>query len=132
MKWMESWLQTSGINTLKPIIEYNGSKYIINIKQEKAKTGDIEVLREQLIDVAVLNIKKIAGVTDDEWDSDGDLELKNKVEVENSIERVLINATDVTSNVMELDEKPWAILVNYNNLGYCRIRFDLQSQTNFI
>lgn len=129
---MESWLQTSGINTLKPIIEYNGSKYIINIKQEKAKTGDIEVLREQLIDVAVLNIKKIAGVTDDEWDSDGDLELKNKVEVENSIERVLINATDVTSNVMELDEKPWAILVNYNNLGYCRIRFDLQSQTNFI
>ena len=129
---MESWLQTSGINTLKPIVEYNGSKYIINIKQEKAKTGDIEVLREQLIDVAVLNIKKIAGVTDDEWDSDGDLELKNKVEVENSIERVLINATDVTSNVMELDEKPWAILVNYNNLGYCRIRFDLQSQTNFI
>ena len=129
---MESWLQTSGINTLKPIIEYNGSKYIINIKQEKAKTGDIEVLREQLIDVAVLNIKKIAGVTDDEWDSDGDLELKNKVEVENSIERVLINATDVTSNVMELDEKPWAILVNYNNLGYCSIRFGLQSQTNFI
>lgn len=124
---MESWLQTSGINTLKPIVEYNGSKYIINIKQEKAKTGDIEVLREQLIDVAVMNIKKVAGVTDDEWDSDGDLELKNKVEVENSIERVLINATDVTSNVMELDEKPWAILVNYNNLGYCRIRFDLQS-----
>lgn len=89
-------------------------------------------MREQLIDVAVFNIKKVAGVTDDEWDSDGDLELKNKVEVENSLERCLISASELTENVIEMDERPWAILVNYHNLGYCRIRFDLQSQTNFI
>ena len=32
MEWMKTWLQTSGINTLKPIIEQKENKWIINIK----------------------------------------------------------------------------------------------------
>ena len=81
--------------------------------------------REQLVDIAVFKIKNFAGVTEDEWDSDGDLELKSKIETETTLERCLISASELTENVMELDEKPWAVLVNHNNLGYCRVRFDL-------
>ena len=85
-----------------------------------------------MIDIAVFKINNYAGVTEDEWDSDGDLELKCKIEMDTSLERCLVNASEMTENVMELDDKPWAVLVNYNNLGYCRVRFDLQSQTNLI
>ena len=46
MEWMKTWLQTIGINTLKPIIEQKDGKWKISIKQEKAKTGDLDVLRE--------------------------------------------------------------------------------------
>lgn len=34
-----------------------------------------------MVDVAVFKIKKVAGVSSDEWDEDGDLELSHKVDV---------------------------------------------------
>ena len=73
---------TSGINTLSPVVQKTeNGKYSISIKQDKALTGDVEVLREQMIDVAVFKKTKVAGVTEDDWDEDGDLELSHKVDV---------------------------------------------------
>jgi len=64
MSWMQSWLMTSGINTLTPVVQKTeNGKYSISIKQDKAKTGDVEVLREQMIDVAVFKKTKVAGVS---------------------------------------------------------------------
>jgi aminopeptidase N len=122
--WMESWLQTSGINTLEPVVEGNS----LSIKQSQSKVGDVNVLREQMIDVAVLKLTKVAGVTEDQWDEEGDMELSHKMEVEHKWERILVKAQEVTPNVLELASEPAAILVNYRNYGYCRMRFDAKSR----
>ena len=34
-----------------------------------------------MVDMAILKIKKIAGVSSDDWDEDGDLELSHKVDI---------------------------------------------------
>lgn len=85
-----------------------------------------------MIDVAVLKIEKVAGVTADEIDEDGDIELKNKVVVSETLENCLIDNTEQRSDVMTVDEEPWAVLVNYRNKGYARIRFDAASQENLV
>jgi aminopeptidase N len=37
MSWMQSWLMTSGINTLTPVVQKTeNGKYSISIKQDKA------------------------------------------------------------------------------------------------
>ena len=69
-EWMQSWLQTSGINTLKPKVTYIDGKYKIDVIQEKSKVGDVDVLRQQVIDIAIFKIDKIAGVTNDDIDED--------------------------------------------------------------
>ena len=128
MKWMETWLQTSGINVLQPVI--NGNK--VSIKQGKAQQGDVDVLREQLVDVAVFKLTKVAGVTEDQWDEDGDMELSHKLEVDYIKERVLVKPQEITEDVLELTTDPAAILVNYRNIGYCRMRFDESTRKSLI
>ena len=85
-----------------------------------------------MVDVAVLKLSKVAGVTSDEWDSDGELELCKKFEVQRVLKRVLIKAAPLTEDVLELDSKPDAVLVNYKNYGYCRMRFDEDSRKQLI
>jgi len=85
-----------------------------------------------MIDVAVLKIEKIAGVTADEIDEDGDIELKNKVLVGQTLENCLIDDSGKKTDAMTCDEEPWAVLVNYRNKGYARIRFDSKSQENLV
>jgi hypothetical protein len=52
------------------------------------------------------------------------MELSHKLEVDYVKERVLIEAKEITENVLDLTSEPAAILVNYRNNGYCRMRFD--------
>jgi len=52
---------------------------VISVKQGKAPHGDVDLLREQLVDIAVFKKQKIAGVTADEFDEDGELELMHKL-----------------------------------------------------
>ena len=80
--WIHTWLRQSGINTLTPIIKKQDTgKFKISIQQDKSKYGDVDVLRQQMVDVAVLKLSKVPGVSSDEWDSDGELELCKKFEV---------------------------------------------------
>ena len=127
-KWMDTWLQTSGINVIEPVID--GKK--VSIKQSQAKQGDKEVLREQLVDVAVFKLTKVAGVTEDQWDEEGDMELTHKMEVDYVKERVLIKSQEMTEDVIELTSDPAAIIVNYRNNGYCRMRFDDATKKSLI
>ena len=85
-----------------------------------------------MIDIATYKLTKIAGVTDDAFDEDGDLELKYKLEPSESIQRCLIKASDVTEDCLTVSEKPDAVLVNYNNMGYARLRFDDASKECWI
>jgi hypothetical protein len=85
-----------------------------------------------MIDVAILKIEKVAGVSADEIDEDGDIELKNKVVVSETLENCLMDSTEERSDVMTVDDEPWAVLVNYRNKGYARIRFDSKSQENLV
>lgn len=71
-----------------------------------------------MIEIAVLKLKPVAGVKNDEWDEDGELELSNKFEIVQTFKRVLIHSESITKNVAVLNQKPDAILINYNNLGY--------------
>jgi hypothetical protein len=61
--------------------EREGGKYAISIKQGLPENGDKELYREQMVDIGVFKIKKVAGASVDEWDEDGDLELCKKVEI---------------------------------------------------
>lgn len=71
-----------------------------------------------MIEIAVLKLKPVAGVKNDEWDEDGELELSKKLEVVETFKRVLVNPESITKNVAVLNQKPDAILINFNNLGY--------------
>lgn len=68
------------------------------------------------------------GVTEDAFDEDGELELKFKVEPDQTIERCLITDKPVTEDCLTVDHKPEAILVNYNFWGFARVRFDGDSE----
>lgn len=85
-----------------------------------------------MVDVAVFKLKKVPGVSTDEWDEDGDLELSHKVEVQEVKQKVLIQASEITPDVLLLDSEPFAIIPNYKNQGYCRIRFDEATKKNLI
>ena len=128
LKWMDTWLLTSGINVLEPVIE--GKK--VSIKQSQAKQGDLDVLREQLVDVAVFKLTNVAGVNTDQWDEDGDMELSKKLEVDYTKERVLVKPQQITEDVIQLTSEPAAIIVNYRNIGYCRMRFDDSTKKSLI
>jgi len=38
----------------------------------------------------------------------------------------------MTDNVLEVDDKPDAVIINYNNYGYCKMRFDEDSKNILI
>jgi len=74
----------------------------------------------------------VPGALVDEWDEDGDLELTKKLEVYKSHNNVLVKAQEITESVWEIDFKPQIVMVNYNNMGYCRMRFDEYSLNELI
>lgn len=85
-----------------------------------------------MVDVAVLKLSKVPGVSTDEWDEDGELELSKKFEIHHVKERVLIKSAPQTDAVLELDYKPEVVIVNLKNIGYCRMRFDEDSKKELI
>lgn len=43
-----------------------------------------------MIDIAFFKISDVAGVKNDEWDEDGELELSKKLEISKKFERIII------------------------------------------
>jgi hypothetical protein len=60
------------------------------------------------------------------------MELSHKLEVDYIKERVLVKSQEITEDVIELTSEPAAIIVNYRNIGYCRMRFDESTKRSLI
>ena len=104
---MDSWLTTKGINNLEPIIVYNPDKSIRSfmIKQSNEKTTNNR-LRKQIIDIAVYD------------------QNYNKFIIGN----VVINDNNTLSKVNHNFTFPVkAILINDNDYGYAKIRYDIST-----
>ena len=108
--WVETWLQTAGVNTLRPVLKLNGENYeLVSIKQESPNipAGSKE-LRPHRMAVGL-------------YDLSGDrLKLRKSVELDVSGE---------LTNVAELSGEKVAdlLLINDRDLSYGKIRFDEKS-----
>ena len=108
--WVSTWLQTAGVNTLRPEIKAENGKYVeVAIKQEapKVPNGSKE-LRPHRLAVGL-------------YDLDGSvLKLRKSVELDVQGERTAINefAGESTADLM---------LINDRDLSYAKIRFDERS-----
>ncbi|NDA36640.1 MAG: hypothetical protein EBX82_04640 [Actinobacteria bacterium] len=108
--WVSTWLQTSGVNTLRPVIESDSESYkSIAIKQEAPKipAGSTE-LRPHRAAVGLYDLK------------DGQLLRRKSVE---------LDITGDLTQVKELSGEKLAdlILINDHDLTYAKIRFDDRS-----
>lgn len=112
--WCSTWLKSSGINILEPIVELNedGSLKSLKIKQSLGLRGQNR-LRKQKLNVALYK-KSFAK---------GDSPLV--------IENVVISETEELTNI-NISELPpdfviGAINVNHDEHAYCKVRFDKNS-----
>jgi aminopeptidase N len=108
--WVSTWLQTAGVNTLRPVIEVSGANYAkVFIKQESPTipSGSTE-LRPHRLAVGL-------------YDLNGDsLSLRKSIELDVSGESTLV-AELTGEKVADL------LLINDRDLSYAKIRFDDKS-----
>ncbi len=108
--WVSTWLQTAGVNTLRPELEINGDAYSsIKINQEPPMIpkGSTE-LRPHRLAVVLYELK-------------GDeLSLRNSVEID-----VAGESTDVKE--LRGEKVADLLLINDRDLSYAKIRFDDRS-----
>lgn len=108
--WVATWLQTSGVNTLRPIIKIMGNKYeSVSIKQEPPKipVGSSD-LRPHRMAVALYDL------------NDSQFKLRKSIEL------------DVSGDLTEIPAfagEPIAdlLLINDRDLTFAKIRFDEKS-----
>jgi hypothetical protein len=111
-EWSDTWLTTSGVNILEPIVSYreDGSIQSLQIKQSCDLRGK-NILRMQKIDV---------GLFDEHY---------NPI----IIKDVIINNKDPLNDVkFEYNGPVRAIVINENDHGYCKVRYDTQTLVNFV
>ncbi|MFD5322977.1 aminopeptidase N [Streptomyces sp. NPDC127092] len=99
--WAKSWLQTSGVNSLTPVVTYDAEGRIT----ELAVLQDGDELRPHRAAVGLYRL------------TDGELVRYARVEAD---------ITGASTVVAELAgaEKPDLVLVNDDDLTYCKVRFD--------
>ena len=103
-EWCDSWLATSGINILEPVVEYNADKSIksLQIKQTCDVRGKNK-LRKQRLNVALY-----------------DSEMKPQV-VENII---LSDKSEINSVTVDFKGPVKAVVINHGDHAYAKVRFD--------
>jgi aminopeptidase N len=111
-EWADSWLKTQGVNIIEPKLTYNSHSNTIEkfeIIQSFDKNCD-EVYRAQKIDIAFYT--------------------ENDEEI--IYPEIIVEPNEVT-RVKGLEGKPipQAVLLNANNFGYCKVRFNQKSLNYF-
>ena len=108
--WVNTWLQTAGVNTLRPSLEIDGDHYTsITIKQEAPLIPtDSKELRPHRLAVGLYDI------------SAGSLKLRKTVELD-----VIGESTVVTDLAGE--KVADLLLINDRDLSYAKLRFDDRS-----
>ena len=108
--WVNTWLQTAGVNTLRPALEIEGDVYkSITIKQETPLVpADSKELRPHRLAVGLYDIK-------------GDsLQLRKSVELD------VAGATTVVADLAG-EKVADLLLINDRDLSYAKLRFDDRS-----
>lgn len=108
--WVSTWLQTAGVNTLRPVLEIDGDTYkSITISQETPLVpADSKELRPHRLAVGL-------------YDISGDA-LKLRKSVELDVEGASTVVTDLSGEkVADL------LLINDRDLSYAKLRFDERS-----
>ncbi|MFD3664540.1 aminopeptidase N [Streptomyces sp. NPDC058659] len=100
--WAKSWLQTSGVNTLTPVVTYDAAGRITELAVVQ-ESGELRPHR------AAVGLYRLS--------AEGDLVRFARAETD---------ITGARTVVAELagEEKPDLVLVNDDDLTYCKIRFD--------
>ena len=108
--WVSTWLQTAGVNTLRPVLEIDGDTYkSITISQETPLVpADSKELRPHRLAVGLYDI------------SGDSLKLRKSVELD--VEGASTVVTDLSGEkVADL------LLINDRDLSYAKLRFDERS-----
>ncbi|CAB4833395.1 unannotated protein [freshwater metagenome] len=108
--WVSTWLQTAGVNTLRPIVEINGDTYTsITVKQEvPTMPADSKQLRPHRLGVGLYDIVN------------SQLTLRARVELDVAGELTQVTALS-GQKVADL------VLINDGDLSYAKLRFDDRS-----
>ena len=112
LEWSDTWLTTSGVNILEPIIEWapDGSLVKLQIKQSNDLRGK-NILRRQKIDVALY---------DEHYQP-------------HLIKNVMINEKSPLNDVpLNFTGTVTSVVINANDHGYAKVRYDEKSLGNFV
>jgi aminopeptidase N len=107
--WSQKWLETAGVNTLRPKIEVDAEGVITKFVIEQTATADYPTLRPHRLGVGLYDLS-----------DSGDLVRREHLELD-----VDGAETDVTELVGKV--RGDLVLVNDEDLAYAKIRFDEQS-----
>ncbi|WP_405803621.1 aminopeptidase N [Streptomyces sp. NBC_01187] len=105
--WSEAWLQTAGVNTLTPQLTYDAAGKITELAVLQEASGSHPVLRPHRVAVGLYR-RDPAG---------GRLERYARAEVDVAGQRTAVPE-------LAGAERPELVLVNDEDLTYCKIRFD--------
>ena len=111
--WSAAWLETAGVTTLRPVVETDEAGTITSVVIEQTAPEHLPTLRPHRLAVGLYALRE---------DSSGrtSLERTDRVEVDVAGER-----TDVPELVGR--SQPDLLLVNDDDLAYCKIRLDPHS-----
>ena len=110
--WSDQWLSTSGVNILEPVVEFaaDGSITKLQIKQTCDLRGKNR-LRKQKIDAAVFD------------------EHFHPI----LIKDILLSDKEALNDcVLTFDRPVSAIIINVNDHGYCKVRYDQKTLDSFV
>ncbi|WP_327175833.1 aminopeptidase N [Streptomyces sp. NBC_01335] len=107
--WSRAWLQTAGVNSLTPVVEYDSEGRIAELAVVQEAAASHPELRPHRIAVGLYR-----------HDGSGALARYARVETDVAGARTVIAE-------LAGAEKPELVLVNDDDLTYCKVRFDEQS-----
>ena len=109
--WSKLWLETAGVNTLKPVIEHDVNGVITKFEVTQTAIASQPTLRPHRLGIGYFNLE--AGV------------LKRSHYLETEIDGPSTSITELIGT-----KRPDLVLVNDNDLAYAKIRLDsLSNQT---
>ncbi|QHY95510.1 Aminopeptidase N [Streptomyces sp. S4.7] len=107
VSWSRSWLETAGVNSLTPAVTYDSSGHVTELAVLQEATGSHPELRPHRVAVGLYRRESV----------DAELVRYTRAEVDVDGPRTVV--TELAGA-----ERPDLILVNDDDLTYCKIRFD--------
>ncbi|TQK77394.1 ERAP1-like C-terminal domain-containing protein, partial [Rarobacter incanus] len=111
--WSKLWLETAGVNTLRPLIETDASGIITSFVIEQTAPAEYPTLRPHRLAVGLYDLAQSPG---------GGQELRRTATVELDVAGAETEVSDLVGT-----KRPALILVNDRDLAYAKIRLDQES-----